>query len=385
MSVHHRLAVSLCLLGGCLFDDPGPVLNATGGAGPTGPGEEDSSSVTQATTGAEAPTTGADATTEPDATDETGAAQACTWEQVLTDQRPFARIDAAMALAPGRDEVLLYGGRVGLIGGDLDDTWAFDGERWRQVYSGDGDEGDDGDDEDDGEGKDHPGPRRGHAMAYDAARDRVVLFGGERGNLDVKLANDTWTHDGGGWTKRGSGPSLRAYTAMADFPRGQVVLLFGGRTDKGPDGETWAWDGKNWTRVELAPMMAPSPRFGHVMSVDGAGDVLLYGGCGDPLCGKPLVDTWRFDGVGWTRVDPGMGMGVRAGAMTHDSGQAQTLRLGMGQSWSWVGTAWAGAGAAEPALSHFVVADLPGTGVVLFGGLSSQVVENDTTWVRRCP
>jgi hypothetical protein len=47
-----------------------------------------------------------------------------------------------------------------------------------------------------------PPARTHHAMAYDAARDRIVLFGG---TVDGANAGDTWERDGatGRWTRLG--------------------------------------------------------------------------------------------------------------------------------------------------------------------------------------
>ncbi|HEY0134883.1 MAG TPA: kelch repeat-containing protein, partial [Nannocystis sp.] len=239
------LALSCLAIGGCLFTDPGPAANE---------GNAEASGATFDAGGAEAqPTTGPQATTEPQATDGTGEPMLdCKWEQVVTSPRPAKRIDAALALGPGGAQVLLYGGRVGLLGPDLADTWTFDGERWQLVNIGE---------EGGGGWKEQPGPRRGHAMAYDAARDQVLLFGGEfggeSGGLDVKFADLTWIHDGVQWSERKNGPFSRAFAAMADLPSSKVVVLFGGRTDKGASAETWIWNGQVWAKRDFD--VAPSP------------------------------------------------------------------------------------------------------------------------------
>jgi hypothetical protein len=364
VSANHRLVIFLSVTsGGCLFTDPGPAIVGTeeSGAESTAPAPD--------TTGADGPTMDAPTSTDaPDPTTGEAPPLECGWQQVLADPDPPARIDAALALASGRNELLLFGGRVGLLGPDLADTWAFDGEDWRPLQ----------DDEED----EVPGPRRGHAMAYDAARDRVVLFGGEYGGLDVKFANDTFTHDGGGWSKRSSGPPLRAHAAMAYLGRDEVVVMFGGRTDKGPDAATWIWDGQDWTVRELD--VRPPPRDGLGMAVGDDGDVLLHGGCADMLCGKALDDTWRFDGMAWHKLDMGGPGGVRWGGMARHAEAMRTLRFGEGEGWGWTGSKWMPVGAAPQALSHFSIADLPGLGLVLFGGLTAKAVESDQTWVLQC-
>jgi hypothetical protein len=55
-----------------------------------------------------------------------------------------------------------------------------------------------------------PSPRYGHAMAYEAARQRVVLFGGSGGSS--ALLNDTWGWDGVAWTQVADWARLLAVT-----------------------------------------------------------------------------------------------------------------------------------------------------------------------------
>lgn len=61
----------------------------------------------------------------------------------------------------------------------------WDGEGWRQAAAA------------------GPPPRSGHAMAYDAGRRRVVLYGG--GSFDgrtVTRHEDLWEWDGARWAGR---------------------------------------------------------------------------------------------------------------------------------------------------------------------------------------
>jgi hypothetical protein len=67
-----------------------------------------------------------------------------------------------------------------------------------------------------------PSKRAGHAMAYDSARARVVLFGG----ADLR---DTWEWDGQIWIQVSNiGPSPRVNHAMAYDAARQRMVLFGG-------------------------------------------------------------------------------------------------------------------------------------------------------------
>ena len=80
-------------------------------------------------------------------------------------------------------------------------------------------------------------------MAYDSNRQRTVLFGGLDSASDTR--NDTWEWDGVIWVPMApaNSPSPRQQTAMAfDAGRG-VVVLFGGRDGSLELSDTWEWDG----------------------------------------------------------------------------------------------------------------------------------------------
>lgn len=139
--------------------------------------------------------------------------------------------------------------------------------------------------------------RGGHAMAFDAARQRVVLFGG------YGLA-DTWEWDGATWTQRtpATSPPPQYGHAMAFDAVRQRVVLFGG-TDHG-DGRrlavTWEWDGVTWT--QRTPVTSPPARSSHAMAYDVARRrVVLFGGRDGT---GPLSDTWEWDGASWTQRMP---------------------------------------------------------------------------------
>jgi hypothetical protein len=59
-------------------------------------------------------------------------------------------------------------------------------------------------------------------MAFDAARSEVVLFGGETG---APSAGDTWTWDGTDWTQRPAG--TLAKLSPHSGPAGTVVVVQG--------------------------------------------------------------------------------------------------------------------------------------------------------------
>src|SRR5438094_5440772 len=118
-------------------------------------------------------------------------------------------------------------------------------------------------------------------MAYDAAHGVTVLHGGS-GRL-----RDTWEWDGTDWSQRS--PATNPYPRMAfamayDTARARTVV-FGGDFllpndfSLGWDNETWEWDGTNWLRDWTAA--APSPRMDLAMAYDAArGRMVLFGGDG---------------------------------------------------------------------------------------------------------
>ena len=91
-----------------------------------------------------------------------------------------------------------------------------------------------------------PRPRNGHAMAFDAARNLTVLFGGMAGSP----ANDTWEWDGELWTQVANfGPAARGGHSVAyDVARKQSVL-FGGEDGLNLFGDTWGWGGDAWAQL----------------------------------------------------------------------------------------------------------------------------------------
>lgn len=99
-----------------------------------------------------------------------------------------------------------------------------------------------------------PAPRYEHAMVYDAARNRVVMFGGRDGTT---YFDETWEWDGEDWTLRSPtiSPGQRAGHDMIYDAKRQAVVLFGGHRNDGPNpgtmNDTWEWDGSDWKQLNL--------------------------------------------------------------------------------------------------------------------------------------
>jgi hypothetical protein len=227
-----------------------------------------------------------------------------------------------------------------------------------------------------------PASRMEHAMAYDAARQRVVLFGGIDAGANL---GDTWLWDGTFWTQvADTGPAARSGHAMAyDSIRGQIVL-FGGSTGATNVQDTWVWDGTAWTQVAET---GPSVRKDHGMAFDEArGEVVLFGGAD----ATELGDTWVWDGMAWTQKQTSGPSARRGHSISYDLNTQRLVLFGgasgsqiLDDTWEWNGTVWTqiaefGIPGALDAAAAFA-----GHGCVLFGGVASTAANQaglDNTW-----
>lgn len=136
----------------------------------------------------------------------------------------------------------------------------------------------------------------GHAMAYDAARERVVRFGG----FGEGSRPCTWEWDGIRWTAREpeTSPPARCLHGMAYDGARRRVVLFGGfdLPSRRELGDTWEWDGSTWK--QLAPKVRPPPRVYSGMCYDADRKVAVLHG-GSLLTRTLFSDTWEWDGVIW--------------------------------------------------------------------------------------
>ena len=125
--------------------------------------------------------------------------------------------------------------------------------------------------------------RHGHAMVYDEARHQLLLFGGTgtEGTSPSGDRSSTWKWDGATWTRIATtGPSPRYLSAITYDAARQRVVLHGGQAGVFPNitylSDTWEWDGVSWTQKATT---GPSARVHQTIAFDrGRGRVVLYGG-----------------------------------------------------------------------------------------------------------
>jgi hypothetical protein len=247
------------------------------------------------------------------------------WTQKFPTKSPSARAWQAMAFDFTHNQVVLFGGQNGA--GNLNDTWVWDGATWTQKFP-----------------VTQPVARAGSAMAYDALRKQTVLFGGVAFSFPG-VFNDTWTWDGATWTQKfpTKSPSVRSSHAMAfDAGRSQI-LLFGGLIDKSASAtnDTWVWDGATWT--QKSPVSNPPARYDHAMAYDvGTAQTVMFGGYKTGLGSGPWNDTWTWDGANWTQKFPFNSPVARCcHTMAYDTSNNQVLLFGGGylaifnDTWVW--------------------------------------------------
>jgi hypothetical protein len=206
----------------------------------------------------------------------------------------------AFDAASGR--LVVFGGAA-VAGAYLSQTWGWDGTRWTTLA----------------DSASSPGPRHAHAMGYDRARSRVVLFGGmvESQDRSIPIAQrerrlcDTWALEGAKWTRidRGTGAcaieGVGAASLLSRGARGGLLLVEGPR-EPADDGtlarvRLWRWTDTSWTLLDdRGPRRWPESNGGVAYDSRRERVVLVGGLTRDPR--RWLGDHWTWDGSAWTEL-----------------------------------------------------------------------------------
>ncbi len=154
------------------------------------------------------------------------------------------------------------------------------------------------------------------AMAYDAADQYVVAYGGYSDGLGLAI-DQTWTYRNTVWTNitsdPPSSPPARRGAMMAYDAADGYVILFGGGDTSGSNlyPDTWKFLHGHWTDITSAHPNAsntPSGRFYGSLAYDPARSaVILYGGYGGNVQPAALNDTWEFSNGTWTNLTSSLG------------------------------------------------------------------------------
>jgi hypothetical protein len=140
-----------------------------------------------------------------------------------------------------------------------------------------------------------PPARHEHALAYDSLRGKTVLFGGTQGGT---YYNDTWEWDGTAWALRAAGPPASRSHALAFSVARRRTILFGGYGPSHSGEETWEWDGTRWDRrvtyCSCPCVPSPTGRYGHALAYDAArARTVLFGGYSSTY----LNETWEYESL----------------------------------------------------------------------------------------
>jgi hypothetical protein len=282
-------------------------------------------------------------------------------------------------------QVVAFGGYTG-GGGVTGDTWTWDGTTWTDHPAGAG----------------TPPARAGAVMATDPS-GHVVMFGGNDGTSNL---DDTWTWSAGTWTHDATAnpPTGRTDAAMALLGGSGTDILFGGGELSTPNsnfGDTWAWNGSNWTPVTTSGTLPPA-RADEGLAYDIiTGKLVMFGGndgSGSPT--STLDDTWTYSSGTWTPVttDPNTPDPLQNMAMVSDPADDGGVLLFGGLStnttverktWHWNGTGWSqpssttavGATVPPARFNAFAADDVGRAQVVLSDGLSSSFAYLSDTWL----
>jgi hypothetical protein len=243
------------------------------------------------------------------------------WNLLSPGNSPTARNGAAAAFDAAHGVGVLFGG-VDNSDTNLNDTWTWNGSTWTLASTS------------------GPPVRYGAAMAWDG--HQIVLFGGSAGGSDL---GDTWTWNGTAWTQQtaASVPAAREYSAMAyDAVRGNVVLFGGTNAFSSTEySDTWIWNGSTLTWIQITTATQPPARDTFGMVFDAAhAQTVLFGGAAPS--NTSYNDTWAWNGTAWTQLSPPHQPSGRSGfAMAYDAAHSEVVLFGgMDNGFNFLNDTW---------------------------------------------
>jgi hypothetical protein len=182
-----------------------------------------------------------------------------------------------------RSVLVLFGGSF--ANGTLNDTWEWNGTGWSNVSAS--------------ASPVIPEGLEGFSMAYmPSTVNRTVVYGGF--DASGTYSPNFWTWDGSDWKAVGipddanGGPSARANPMMAYDSARQRLVVFGGEHGQSYLDDLWEWDGKDLVARDLPVGPKPSGRGRSGFAYDAKREkFVLYGGYEAEM--RQLYDTWELD------------------------------------------------------------------------------------------
>lgn len=234
------------------------------------------------------------------------------------------------------------------------------------------------------------------ALCYLPEAEHVVLHSG--GNESTYPSNwgETWTWDGTDWTLEdpASGTPFRKGASLGYCANAGHVVLFGGASAEGiPLDDTWTWDGSDWTEESPAHSPTPGEEGSWPMSQDVNGNVVMFPFGNDP---SNWGQTWTWDGTDWTlesttmspppRVEFRLAYAPNLGLSIIFGGRDATALANFDDTWGWDGTDWAEITTDDSPSTRFGAAlafDPNLGGLLLHGGetTTSSISPSGDTWL----
>jgi MYXO-CTERM domain-containing protein len=306
-----------------------------------------------------------------------------TWtERVLAGAQPSARYGGQMVWDPDRKVAVLFGGFDETMG-RRNDVWEWNGTTWaeRTVLGT------------------KPAARWNHAMTYDTARKKMVIFGG---NTGVGLAsagtyvNETWEWDG-------STSTFTKVTTTGDTPyyyyggfrlqydpiAAKTFFYYDYNTGSVYDPVAATWKNIVWTRNDTAYYAGNQPA---IVYNTGRSTTVVFGGTSNrtlwDLQVSDLTMTNRsapYNGP-IQRQSPNLAFDSKAGKLMLFGGYSSVDGLYKQDTWEWSGTDanWVNrtnANAKPPARrGGMMVYDTKRDQLILFGGYGAAYYNDVWTW-----
>jgi hypothetical protein len=247
------------------------------------------------------------------------------WNQLETGVSPPARFGHSMAYDSNEKKTVVFGGRRldAVRAANLSDTWELKSQSdggivWRELQFL----------------SRAPVGRSRHSMAFDSARNRMVLFGGIEIFPDggSNLLQDTWELTDGGWVQMFPDgglvdggtliPPARYLHSMAFDKVQNRTVMFGGH---GFRREFFSWNGASWTLYQT--LLDPEPRIGNTIAFDSSRNTLvLFGGRNE--VGNYLSDAYQLNGNEWQAIAVQAPTALYASSMAYDSVRNQLVLFG---------------------------------------------------------
>lgn len=172
-------------------------------------------------------------------------------------------------------------------------------------------------------------------------------------------------------------PSPRMWSAMAFDANRNRTVLFGGMSESNEQlDDTWEWDGLHWQLIEVAEDQRPSARFLHSMAFDPiAKKIVLFGGV-------DRTDLWEWNGFGWAerKSEGPPGTGLFAFDVAHQSLVviAPDQQSGNWLTSSWQKGEWRFTDVGPRTTGGAIAVDLERNNMVVFGGRVGSSIDNET-------